>query len=235
MADASPETTAPRRRSRRRPPGRQIARQPTDTAPQRGSVRRVRSGPDHLSAAFVQEAAANSGGFAVSRFEPEKRHGAKWGQPPSSGVSTAIAKREAASPQGCPLRWGGVAARFSAARSPAKQRARQGAPLAPPADRPANSATIDGHRAPARFRRAGPFRTRPPERGLRPGGRLRIPKDLRFPALSQRNGTERSGAKNPRSGVSTASLKAGSRAVHCSGAEWPRGSARPRAWQKTAR
>ena len=123
MADASPETTAPRRRSRRRPPGRQIARQPTDTAPQRGSVRRVRSGPDHLSAAFVQEAAANSGGFAVSRFEPEKRHGAKWGQPPSSGVSTAIAKREAASPQGCPLRWGGVAARFSAAQGMAEDRA----------------------------------------------------------------------------------------------------------------
>ena len=53
-------TGSPGMLSRRLPPGRRIARQTADASPQRGSVLRVRSGPDHVSAASVQEAAGES-------------------------------------------------------------------------------------------------------------------------------------------------------------------------------
>jgi len=76
--------------------------------PQQGSVRRVRSGPDNMSAASVQEAAGESRNEADSRFEPEHRGTERSGasKPPQWSLLTMGSKRESASPQGCPHKFG---------------------------------------------------------------------------------------------------------------------------------
>ena len=68
--------------------------------PQQGSVRRVRSGPDNMSAASVQEAPGESRNDADSRFEPEHRGTERSGASPRSGVSSQWLKAGVRQPVG---------------------------------------------------------------------------------------------------------------------------------------